>query len=349
MDILKQLNLKQANVLKMVGMGLVAIIVIAFTVRLVGSSFGSVTSALQRGRSEGGVAMAPSAAYGGGYGYNADVYMEDAKMGGVPTLSQRNIMPPDSQPVPGRDAENFEVTSYSATIETRELDKTCQEIADLKGLSYVIFEQANKYDRGCSYTFKVEKKSAEEILNKLQALNPKYLSQNTHTIKRVLDDFTSEEDILKKKKASIEQTLEDALKAYTDITNLATRTQDAETLARVIESKLQAIERLTQERINVNEQLDRLSRAKGEQLDRLEYTYFSVNVVENKYLDGKELKDSWKEAVRAFVRDLNQVAQDITINLIALVMLGLQYFIYFFIVLIFIKLGWKVAKSVWNK
>ncbi len=72
--------------------------------------------------------------------------------------------------------------------------------------------------------------------------------------------------------------------------------------------------------------MERINRSKAEQLDRLEYTYFNVRVVENKFIDGQNLKESWKVAVKSFVRDINTVAQDITINLVSLLFLILQLY-----------------------
>jgi len=156
-------------------------------------------------------------------------------------------------------------------------------------------------------------------------------------------------DILKKKIASIEKTLADAVSAYDQVTRLATQTQNVDSLAKIIDSKIGIIERLTQERININAQLERLSRAKAEQLDRLDYTYFNVSVVENKFIDGQNLKDSWKAAIKNFVRDVNNVFQDITVNLVTLLFLILQYVIYFFIVLMVVKYGWRSVKYIWKK
>jgi len=120
-------------------------------------------------------------------------------------------------------------------------------------------------------------------------------------------------------------------------------------LAKIIDSKIGIIERLTQERININAQLERLERSKAEQLDRLDYTYFNVYVLENKFIDGDNLKDSWKIAVKSFIRDVNGVIQDITINLVSLLFLILQYIIYLFIILIVVKYGWRLAKYIWRK
>ena len=184
---------------------------------------------------------------------------------------------------------------------------------------------------------------------KLKALDPKDLSENTYTIKSQIDDFTSETEILEKKLASIDATLKSALNSYDDISAVATRNQDAASLAKIIDSKFAIIERLTLERLNISAQLERYSRTKAEQLDKLEYTYFHVNVYENKFVDGENLKDSWKASIRNFVHTVNQALQDATLNVIAFLFVIIPYIIYFFILLFIVKYIWRGARYIWNK
>ena len=92
-----------------------------------------------------------------------------------------------------------------------------------------------------------------------------------------------------------------------------------------------------------------MARVKSEQLDRLEYTYFSVNVSENKYIDTQDLKDSWKATLRQFVQTLNRIAQDITVNLVVFLFFVLQVAIYLAVVLLVAKYGWKWARKIWKK
>ncbi len=348
MNFLNQLNTKQVHVLKLLGVGLVAIIVLAFVGRLFGSTISSFSPMQRLGY--GGAATtgypAPQDYYGKMAGSSADSAMAE--------LSVRNINPsvplvPPSPTSAGNEAEAYEVRNYHGVIETSRLQETCGKVIALKAATYVVFENAHQSDHNCDYTFKVERARVEDVLAYVKALEPKDLSENTQTIKRTIDDFTSEVEILQKKKATVEKTLEDATKAYDEITAVAIRSQDANSLSNIITSKLQIIERLTQERININEQLDRLSRAKAEQLDRLEYTYFSLAIYENNYLDGDGLKQSWKNALREFIQDLNKIAQDLSITLVALFFLVIQYIIYFFILLIIVKYVWRTAKYIWKK
>ncbi|HUQ30282.1 MAG TPA: hypothetical protein VM103_02055 [Candidatus Paceibacterota bacterium] len=282
------------------------------------------------------------------YSGKGGVYMNQ----GMTSLSTRNVLypvPPGDGGAVGNTAENFEVTDYNASIETRDRESTCTTVAALKSFTYVIFESASESDTQCSYRFKVERARVPEILTAIKALDPKDLSENTQTIKQQLDDFTSETEILEKKLATIEKTLDTALKAYDEITTLAIKTQDADALANIINSKIQMIERLTQERIHITDQLDRLSRAKAQQLDRVDYTYFNVQVYEKKYIDGEYFKDSWYAAIRDFFHNVNQAIQDATINFLGFLIVLLPYVLYALVLVVAAKYGWRVAKYIWEK
>ncbi|MFH1523247.1 MAG: hypothetical protein ABIE43_05555 [Patescibacteria group bacterium] len=345
MDFIKKLNLKPGTILKISGLVLIGIILVTFAFLLVSSSF----STLRKGISDSSFGMAPSSITQM-YKSSDMAYGAEEAVG----LSTRNVsgeVIPPSHPdyASGDDAEEYEVKEYDATIETRNLENTCQAVAGLKAKDYVVFENSSEYDKGCNYTFKVKKEMVDEILGVINELDPKELTENTYTIKRLIEDFTSEIEILEKKKESIDDTLESAIKSYNEISDLATRTRDAETLAKIIDSKIKIIERLTQERINISAQLERLARSKAEQLDRLDYTYFYVYIYESKYIDGENLKDSWKQAIKEFVLDINKAIQGITINLISVLFIILQYLIYLFILLLIAKYGWRLVKYIWKR
>lgn len=340
MNFLHNLDLKKA--FKIAGLGLLAVVVLVIVFTFLDSSLR--TSRL----ATGGSSVSSQGVSTFNYKVSDAAYPE----AGMAELSVRNVapLPPEvGSGTTGNTAEDFEVTSYRGTIETRELTATCAKIVELKARSYVIFENANEAEHNCYYTFKVERNNADEILAKVKELKPKELVVNTQSIKRTVDDFTSEIEILQKKKQTVEDTLNNAIKAYDEITAVATSAKYAASLSKIIDSKIQTLERLTQERINISTQLDRLARSKAEQLDKLEYTYFYLSVYENKYFDGKQIKDSWKAALKEFVTDVNKIAQDVSINLVTVLLYILQFIIYFFILLVIGKYAWRWAKTIWKK
>lgn len=347
MKFLAKYDLTPSKVVKTVLIGIGVLIALVILVRIANLPFSGFPNTLGISM-QGTPSISPS--YGGGVmGYAESSASYD---GGVSTkLSVRNVMPilPPRSGTTGNDAEAYEVTDYNARIETRSSEKTCAKIKELKALTYVIFENASESEHYCSYTFKVEHARVAEILTAVKALDPKDITENTNTIKQQIEDFTSQTTILLKKRDAIDRTLDSALRSYDEIAALATRTQNAEALAKIIDSKIGIIERLTQERININEQLDQLSRAKADQLDRLKYTYFGVNVYENKFFDGEALKDSWKLAVQEFIRTTNTIIQSITIGLAGFLLWLLPILVYALIVLIVAKYAWRTVKVIWAK
>ena len=338
MEFLNKYNLKFSQILKIGGLAIIGIIVLIFLFRVVGSSFDALDSTTLN---------SPK----GGFDTGMSFRTESLKSSNDSiALFTRNIAStPRQKSSTGNTAEDFEITEYSSSIETRDLKNTCAQVSALKIKSYVIFENFNQHNTGCNFYFKVEKNYQEEILGIIKKLDPKTLTENTRTIKKAIDDYTQEEDILKKKKQTIENTLNDAINSYDEISRVATQARDAESLARIIDSKIRIIERLSQERINISVQLDRISRSKAEQLDKLDYTYFNVSIYENKYVNVDDLKDSWKVAIKKFVRDVNKIFQDISINLLAAILLIFQYALYILIIIIIAKYGWKIAKNIWNR
>lgn len=356
MEFLTKYNLTPVKVLKIAGLVLLAVFVLTFGFQLVGSSINSVSpkkSISSIMPQSAGFAVSDSLGLGlseASFGSSGE--MDNKAVG----LSARNVAStPSASPsykveeATGNNAEDMEVTEYRATVETRQLKNTCKTIVDLKAKDYVIFENAQENDDNCYYVFKVKRENAEEILAIIKNLKPKDISESTYTIKKLVDDYTSEEEILKNKLTSIDETLTKATASYDNITALATRVQDVESLAKIITSKINIIERLTQERINVSSQLDRLSRSKAEQLDKLEYVYFYTNVYENKFFNWKNIKDSWKYAVKNFVNDINTIAQNVSINFATFILFILQYALYIIVLLLCAKYGWKAVKYIWNK
>lgn len=282
-------------------------------------------------------------------GSSSDYYMTK-EMSAPMALSMRNVVPDwNDGYISGDDAESFEVTEYSAYIKTGNLDKVCGEIKDLKVKSYVIFESSNENDNNCNYRFKVKKENEDEILQIVRDLKPEDLNINTESIKKQIADFTSEEEILTQKLEQIEEILQEAQEAYDEVAKLATKSSDATALASTISSKLILIEKLTTERLNTKNNLDRLSQAKAIQLDKLEYTSFTINISKNLIIDFKAIGDSWERELKNFVSEFNVMLQGISVKLLSFALILVQVAIYLIAALFIGKYGWRFVKFVWKK
>jgi hypothetical protein len=338
MELLESLKNRWPKILKIAAIILAAIVLLALFINLVigpiFSRFGNTVVGQKN------FSLQTYAPYATDNAYSKD----DGSLG----LSIRNAY--GETAVAGNiSAQDYEVMQYNATIETGKLQKDCALIAGLKSKDYIIFENSNIGEHNCNFSFKIEKDNVEEALALIKSLDPRDLSQNISTIKKEVEDFTSQEEILKNKQASIDETLKNAIAAYDEITDLAKRTNDADSLARIIDSKIGILEKLTAQRLQISADLENLSRQKAEQLDRLKYVNFYVYIYENKIFDWRSLKDSWITSAKQFVQDINQTVKDLSLGLVVVLLYAFKFILYIFLALVAVKVCWKLGKNIWKK
>lgn len=335
MSFFKNFDWSFKSIAKIIGLALLGIVVFMIVIALIAFSFRTIFQGTNNYEKayyndfDGGIAM---------------------DMAESSVMRSKLSMPPIPEPgfSTGDDAENFEVKTYNGTIKTRKLDQTCGKIEDLKIKEEVIFETSNKNEDNCNYSFKVKKESESKVLEVIESLKPENLNQNTQTIKGTIERYDKQLEILEKKLASVEEILEKAQDAYDEVGDLATRKQDVESLALIIDNKLKLIEKLTNERIQIKEQIDRYNQSKANQMERLNYSFFNINVYKDLIFDWKEIKDSWKWELKALVRNVNEVLQGISVNLITYMTRFIQVAIYFFISVFLLKFVWVATRRIWK-
>ncbi|MBN2086716.1 hypothetical protein JW758_00035 [Candidatus Peregrinibacteria bacterium] len=348
MDFLKHFDWSAKSIAKIVGITILGIAAIAIVISLLKFSINTIFN------NNAGYRMEPQYAYDAVYDYD-DYGMEGsmvrAESMGITASSAKM---PTITPLPepgysvGNNAEAFEVKEYYGTIKTRKLDQTCAVIADLKIREDVIFENSDKNKDYCNYRFKVTNETADEIVKIIEDLNPENFNASIYSIKKSIEGYDDELDILTKKLTSIEETLEEAQNSYDEISKIATKQNDAETLAKIIDSKLRLIEQLSNQRLSVKEQIDRYNKIKETQMDRLNFTFFNVNVYKDLIIDWKEIKDSWKYESKQLVRNINEVFQGISVHLATYLVRFAQVVIYLFISIFILKFVWLGVKRVWK-
>jgi hypothetical protein len=243
---------------------------------------------------------------------------------------------------------DFEIKEYSGTIRTNDLDDACATIETLRGVEGVIFENANKNEDSCYYSFKILKMDEAQALAIIDSLEPDTFNARVYTIKKVIENYDTELSILESKLESIETSLADAEREYTQLQTLATNARDVENLTKIIDSRLNFITKFTNERMSIIERINRYNKNKSDQLERLLYSYFNINVYEDKIVDFDAIKDSWKWELERFVSNISSTLQDISLGLATFLMRALQVAIYFFVGLFILKFAWVGAKKVWR-
>ena len=275
-------------------------------------------------------------------GYAEEAIAERSYGGGIAPSMALNVSPT------GSDAEDYEVREYNATIKTQKIDETCGVIAELKAKDYVIFENSDKNESYCYYRFKVNKENNEEILAIVQNLDPEYFNANIRTIKGSIEHYESEVEILNKKLESVEETLQNAQSAYDEISKIATQQRDAETLASIINNKLNLIEKLTNERLSIKERIDRYNKSKADQMDQLDYTFYNINVYKDALFDWEDIQKEWRSEFKQMIQEINQTFQGVSLGLVMYLFKFVQIAIFFLISLFLIKIIWAFTKKIWK-
>ncbi len=310
---IKNFDWSVGSIMKVFGIGMLSLVALSVgltilgallsfgqrTISMINPSYGELSYSSARGMSAPSMMMQKVANYapmGGGAMMAEESYSvaADMAMPGMPGVSQMMPMP---QVNGSRNAELYQRAGYSASYETRKFKETCTAIEDLKPLSYVLFDSANNGERYCSYSFRVEKDKTDEIVAKLKALNPKDWNVSVESVAQGIENTSDRVDILKRRLASIESTLDEAEAAFTRLSALATQNARVTDLTTIITQKLSMVERLTNEKLSLEEQIRQYSGSKDDQMEVTTYSHFSVSVSKWNAVDWQSVKDSWKYKV----------------------------------------------------
>lgn len=280
-------------------------------------------------------------------------YSEPMRGGELPAFEgaergmDMSIYPPRYGYVSGVEAEDFEIREYYATIKTSRLQADCDLLANLKNDVDIIFENANRSEFGCDYTFKVKQDKVSLVLEKIALLDPEALNENTRTIKAEVDYYADEAKRLTDRLASLDKTLADAIASYDAVARTATANGDVSALAQVIDSKLAMMERIEQSRTDILAQLEQIKKGESEVLEKMDFVYFYVNVYKDAIVEGDSLKDSWFVALKELVTASNQLLQDVTVGLVTFVFQIAKFALYAGLVLLVAKPAYKLARRFW--
>ena len=252
----------------------------------------------------------------------------------------------------GSDAEDYERRDYNARYETRKFDETCEAIANLKPLEYVVFNNSNKNDTWCNYSFRVEIEYEDEIISVLKDLDPRDFDVNTSTIERSIEYTDSELVMLERRHESTTATLNQAETAFNQLITQATNKGDTATLSDVINNKISTIDRLTQQLLNTQDRIDRLTKGRGDKIEQIEYAHFNVSVSKVTFIDGEQIADQWRERVQEMFTKVNMTLLAVTVGLVTFLLAAVEFVIFAAIIVVgggfLAKLAWTVLKRIWK-
>jgi len=243
----------------------------------------------------------------------------------------------------------YEARQYTIAYKTGDFEEVTAAIEAYKPNLAVVFEQATHNDTYAQYRFKVAREHVDTVLATLEELGPTGLTEQTEVVKKQLMRYAGELEILEQQEALLLSTLTDVNAAYNELVTLSKDTGDVETLATVINDKLKYVQDLSQRRIQVAAQIERIAQRKAELMDRIEYVYFTVTVMKYQFIDGDDLKDDWVAGVRGVVYDMSTTLQWLTFGLMQLFLLLLVLAVYGAVLLFIGKHGWRLVRAYWQR
>lgn len=253
------------------------------------------------------------------------------------------------QSTPTADAELYEVTSYQATIESRTMEDDCKAIQALKSDDAIIFLSSSVGKTSCSFNFKAKKSASQKALDAINILNPKQLTENVHTIEDTLITYDRRKEILENKLKTIDSILTDAVASYQEVSRLAVQTGSVTNLRQAINDKVDIVERLTQKKLAIEQELASISNSSSSDLDQTNYAQFSVYIVKDTFIDKDSLVSSWKNEIKRLVREINNSLQSITIGFLSILLTVATYILYLLVGILILKYLKKIILSIWNK
>lgn len=275
-----------------------------------------------------------------------------AKVMSAPSSIGMPVLPPMPTVNGSRNAEKYERTGYSASYETRHLDEVCDAVEALKPLSYVLFDNANRGKRQCSYSFRVEGAKSDAVVATLKALDPKEFTVSIDTMAQQIENTEDQKEALTRRIASVESTLKEAEVAYARLTTLATQNGKVSDLTEIITQKLAMVERLTNERMNLEEQLRQLANTKTQQVDETAYTHISVYAQKRTVVDWQNIRDAWRASLAHMVYSVSGTLSDILFGLPLLIVWVLWVALFggvsILALVVFVKYAWLWAQKVWK-
>jgi hypothetical protein len=366
----KNFDWSMGSIMKVSGMALVGLVALSVGLTIFGAllSFGqrTVQTIAGNGYSMNGSRFAMSQRIAPSYampvsapmGMEGGMGMMGEKMAygtdsGMPVMADMMIAPPQMPQVNGsQNAELYQKEGYSASYETRNFTDTCGQIEALKPLEYVLFDSANQAARYCTYAFRVRKAHTEEIVTKLKALNPKEWNVSVQSVAQNIEDSGDRIQILKRRLASTEGTLTEVEQSFGRLSVLATQNGKVADLTTIITQKLAMVERLTNEKLSLEEQIRSMTGGKGDQIKETEYSHFSVSVSKWSAVDWQSLKDNWRNRIQSTLYEMSETLSWILLAIPALVLTLLWYALMAGMFLaggtLFVKYMWKLILKIWN-
>jgi len=244
------------------------------------------------------------------------------------------------------DSSLFEIKHYEIEYVSSDTEQLQKKIKTLKDKEFVLFDKYSESKRSSQYTLKVKREKSQEVLMFLEGLSPDQVHLDVENIKKSIDSSIDQEKLLNDKLKKVEAILTDATESYSTLLTLAKEKNDIDALTKLVDLKINTLNRLSSERNTLLSQIQAIKKSKEELFDDLNYVIFTITINEFLYFDTESLKESWRYDLKALIDNFNSLGQNLTTTLLSFAIKLLEFFIYFVLMLFILKAIVVIVKRV---
>lgn len=248
--------------------------------------------------------------------------------------------------VPG--LESYETTDYQITARTRQFEEGCSLLRTLKTDTRIYFKSLYVDQNVCSALFFSAPDKVDSILNQLKDIRGAEVSESTQSVTRTREVLQTETQIVTEQLSSVVHTLADAEIQYAVIAEFARANNEAAALTEAIRDKLQILESLTQQRIQLTAQLQQLQQQATDLNERIGMIAFTVNINRSFAFDPEETSREWETSWHTLKNTVTSVLIGFTTYLGVFILRALQFAFYALILIFIARYGWKVVHKIWQ-
>jgi hypothetical protein len=336
--------LLQKKIIKFIGIGLAALA--AFFILIIFLASLNDARSSVRGASMG---MPEGVGYTSSFNINSE---RGASVGNEMKMMQAESSYYPPQPSPDSytsGLENYETTEYSVTARTKQFDEMCGVLSALKEDSQIHFKYLNTSTNNCRATLYASDAEAERVIDTLTVFAGVEITRNIESVTRHRQQIQSQTSILKQQLSSIQSSLTAAEIQFDEIADFARENKDAATLSEAISQKLNNVNTLTQQKINLTARLNQIYQQAADLEERINVVQFNVSINRSNPIYVGQESQKWEQAWKTLRDTYTATLIGLSAFFGIFLLWTMRLAIYLLVVIVVLRGFWKFTKFLLSK
>lgn len=248
---------------------------------------------------------------------------------------------------------DYDTKSHNAFIESKNIEEDCDNFLSWLNADYIKRNSVNLNKKTCSFNIWIKRWNEDKFIEFINTFDVKELNTNITNMAKTYSWLTSKTEDIKKKIEETERLLEETKTWYDELWN-SIKIQNMwadwiDALNKIINNKANLINKFTQQREKLNDELNVYIKQITDLNEMIWYTDFYVYFSEKKVLDLESIKNGWYYDFKTMVYDVDETFRDLSVNLVSFVMIVLKSSIYIVISVLFFLFFGKWLYVTWRK